>query len=155
MKNSESSNKHELVAYCGLYCGDCGGYSEDIAHAAKKLKEQLEKYKYELTVKAMFADHFKDYREFQKNLEFLTQMKCPIVCTQRNNPECAVWHCCREKGLQGCYECSSFEQCDILRNKLGPIFYDACMANLRNIQKLGIDVWIEKGKRYWFSCDVE
>ena len=148
-------DKRKLLAYCGLYCGDCAGYSQDIAKAAEQLKEQLEKYKFHLTVKAMFSEQFKNYDEFKKNLNFLTQMKCPAVCTQRDDTKCNVWHCCRDKGFAGCYECDEFENCDKIKNALGNIFFDACIANLRQIKEMGVDAWIENGKRFWFSCDVE
>ena len=149
------NNKSALIAYCGLYCEDCGGYSQDIAKAAEKLEAQLEKYKYYLTVQAMFSEQFKNYEEFTKNLNFLTQMKCPIICTQRDHTECNVWHCCREKGFAGCYECNEFEHCENIKNALGEIFYNACITNLKNIKEMGVDNWIENGTRYWFSCDVD
>jgi len=68
-------DKRKLVTYCGLYCGDCSGYSQDIAKVAQKLNVQLERYKYDLTVKAMFSKQFKDLDQFKENLIFLTQMK--------------------------------------------------------------------------------
>lgn len=29
----------ELLAYCGLYCGDCGAFTSEITEAAIKLKK--------------------------------------------------------------------------------------------------------------------
>lgn len=40
------TKKENLVAYCGLYCGDCAGYTKDLAKAAKQLKTQIDKYKF-------------------------------------------------------------------------------------------------------------
>jgi len=147
--------KEKLVAYCGLYCGDCAGYTKDLAKAAKQLKSQIEKYKFHLTVEAMFSEQFNNYEEFVKNLEFMTQLECPTVCTQRDTTQCKIWHCCREKNYSGCYDCDEFDTCEKIRNALGELFFDACIENLRQIKAMGVREWIEKGRRYWFSCDVE
>ncbi|MFX0148347.1 MAG: hypothetical protein ACFE8E_11460 [Candidatus Hodarchaeota archaeon] len=46
--------KRELLAYCGLYCGDCGGFSGEISDAAIKLNQKLKKYKFERSAKYLF-----------------------------------------------------------------------------------------------------
>ena len=45
--------RKNLLAYCGLYCGDCAGYSGEIADAAKNLVELLEKYRFDRTAKSL------------------------------------------------------------------------------------------------------
>jgi len=149
------TKKENLVAYCGLYCGDCAGYTKDLAKAAKQLKTQIDKYKFNLTVEAMFSEQLKHYDEFKKNLDFMTQLACPIICTQREDARCEIWHCCRDKNYAGCYECKDFETCEKIPNALGEHFFDACIVNLKQIKEMGVRDWIDKGKRYWFSCDVE
>ena len=39
-------DKIKLLAHCGLYCGDCAGFSGDIASAAIKLKVTLCAYNF-------------------------------------------------------------------------------------------------------------
>ena len=41
--------RKDLLAYCGLYCGDCLGYTGVIADAAKNLMMVLKKYKFDRT----------------------------------------------------------------------------------------------------------
>ncbi len=36
-----SDNSKKLVAYCGLYCGDCFGYKGKITELAKDLRNEL------------------------------------------------------------------------------------------------------------------
>ena len=53
--------KKDLLAYCGLYCGDCGGFSGEIAEAAINLNKKLIEYKFELTAKYLFPEKLKEY----------------------------------------------------------------------------------------------
>ena len=54
----ESKN---LLTYCGLYCGDCAGYSGELADTAQNLMHALEKYKFERTAKCLFSEKLKEY----------------------------------------------------------------------------------------------
>jgi len=38
-----------LIAYCGLYCGDCIGYRQKAADLARDLRKELRKTKFEKT----------------------------------------------------------------------------------------------------------
>ncbi|MGZ7210386.1 MAG: hypothetical protein ACXVHV_10935 [Methanobacterium sp.] len=40
-----------LVSYCGLYCGDCHGYTGSIADLARDLRKELRKYKFKEVAK--------------------------------------------------------------------------------------------------------
>ena len=62
--DEDMNDNTKLLAYCGLYCGDCAGYSGEIADRAKDLKKVIEKYKFELTAKSMFSQKLKDYDDF-------------------------------------------------------------------------------------------
>ena len=53
-----------LLAYCGLYCGDCAGYTGAIADAAEALKKAVEENKFERTARELFADELGEYDEF-------------------------------------------------------------------------------------------
>lgn len=39
----------DLIAYCGLYCGDCIGYRQKAADLARDLRKELRKTKFEKT----------------------------------------------------------------------------------------------------------
>jgi hypothetical protein len=46
--------KAELVAYCGIYCGDCLGYTGVIADAAETFAAVLDRYQFERTAAWIF-----------------------------------------------------------------------------------------------------
>ncbi len=144
----------ELLAYCGLYCGDCAGYSGEIADAAQKLKDTTKRYKFHHTAKHLFPDKLRDYGELEKMVSFMTELRCPKICRkiEPNYVKCEISKCCREKGYYACHECDTFEACDKLKTLSG-LHGDSHIKNLRAIRKMGIDDWIEKGKRLWFADD--
>jgi hypothetical protein len=52
-----------LVAYCGLYCGDCHGFNGRIPDLARDLRKELRKHRYE-----KFAEFIAQYsfgKDFQ------------------------------------------------------------------------------------------
>ncbi|MDH4210759.1 MAG: DUF3795 domain-containing protein [candidate division WOR-3 bacterium] len=147
-------SKKELIAYCGLYCGDCAGYSGEIAEAAKKLKDTTQRYKFRQTAKNLFSKELKDYDTFCEMMDFMTQLKCPKTCRQikPNEVKCEISKCCRDNGFFACHECSTFERCDKL-GKMAGLHGDSCIKNLRSIKKMGIEAWSREGKRFWFADD--
>jgi prenyltransferase beta subunit len=148
-------NKKELLAYCGLYCGDCAGYSGEIADVAQNLKETLEKYKFHQTAKHLFPTELKDYDKLQQMIDFMTELNCIKTCRQKKDSEvkCGISKCCRDKGFFACYECSTFETCTSLET-LSSLHGDSHIKNLSAIREKGIDNWILRSKRLWFADDV-
>lgn len=146
--------KKNLIAYCGLYCGDCAGYSGEIAEAAKNLKEATQRYKFQQTAKHLFSEELKDYDEFSEMLDFMTKLKCPKTCREiePERVKCEISKCCRGKGFFTCHECSTFEECDKLEKMKG-LHGDSCIKNLRSIRQMGVEAWLRKGKRFWFADD--
>ncbi|MBU7045310.1 MAG: hypothetical protein HXS54_02650 [Theionarchaea archaeon] len=49
--------KKDLLAYCGLYCGDCLGYTGVIADAAETFINVLKTYKFDQTVTHIFPEN--------------------------------------------------------------------------------------------------
>jgi hypothetical protein len=150
-------SKKTLLAYCGIYCGDCLGYTGVIADAAKDFLKVLENYKFDRTVKCIFHEELKDYEKFSEMLKFMCGLKCPQPCRERESSavRCPIRKCCSEKGFYACYECNDFEICDKLKSFMKGLHADACVKNLRAIKKMGLDAWIRKGKRhcYWDKED--
>ncbi len=146
----------DLLACCGLYCGDCGGYSGEIAEKAKALIKTIKKFKFELTVKNMFTEQIKDYDEFFKNLEFVSGLKCPQTCRERKigSTDCKIRECCFGKGFFACYECKIFETCEKLE-VMKELYKDSCIQNLQAIKEMGLENWIENGKRLWFGSEMD
>ena len=144
----------ELLAYCGLYCADCAGYSGEIAASAINLKEQLTKYKFDRTRQVLFPYKLKDYDKFCDMLEFIMTLKCEKICRDKkdNETECKIRRCCKDKGFFACYECEGFEECETLKNQTN-LHGDALLKNFHAIKNMGLEKWVREGKRYWFADD--
>jgi hypothetical protein len=155
--NKKMENKKELLAYCGFYCGDCLGYTGLLAKRAKSLMTVLEKYRFEQIARSLFPKELKEYDRFHQMLGFMTGLKCPKICRERKEVEtsCQVKKCCIDKGFYACYECDDLETCDKLKSLFEGLHYDASVKNLKGIKEMGLEAWIEKGKRhhYWDEID--
>ena len=112
-----------LIAYCGLYCGDCFFYKGEIADLARDLRKKLREARLNRTYEefSKFAREFKNYPQIRK--------------------------CAQNRGIEGCWECDEFETCQKL-DFLRPNHGEAHLKNLRKIRKGGIERFLE-GKRYW------
>ncbi len=47
----------DLIAYCGLYCGDCFGYKLTVSEAAKSLRRELRTAKFGFLLVHSFGHH--------------------------------------------------------------------------------------------------
>ena len=52
------SNNEKLIAYCGLYCGDCFGYKGKIAELAKDLRKELRQEKFEIMINLTMSNQY-------------------------------------------------------------------------------------------------
>ena len=146
------TEERDLVAYCGLYCGDCFGYQGKIADLARDLRKELRLAKFDKTAELLsaipFFATFKDYHQCYEVLGALVKFRCKNTCRGGGGPPfCKMRKCCQKKGIEGCWQCDEFETCEKL-DTLKPNHGDAHLKNLRIIKKQGIDEFI-KGKRYW------
>jgi hypothetical protein len=146
----------ELLAYCGIYCGDCLGYTGVIADAAEDFRSVLEKYDFEKSAKAIFPDQLKDYDKTFDQITFMSGLRCPITCRERKdgNVDCEIRKCCISKSFFACYECNDFEVCEKLKVMEG-IHYKAMIKNLKEIKSMGLEEFISKKKahHYWDKED--
>ncbi|MEW5759654.1 MAG: DUF3795 domain-containing protein [Candidatus Thermoplasmatota archaeon] len=145
--NKQNKN---LVAYCGLYCGDCFFYKAEIADLAGDLRKKLREAKLNLNYKefSKFAKEFKNYPQCYEVLGAMVKMRCKKTCQNGGGPPfCKIRKCCQRKNIQGCWQCEGFETCEKL-DFLKPTHKEAHIKNLRIIKKQGIDKFIG-GKRYW------
>ena len=145
-----SNNIEELIAYCGLYCGDCFGYKGKIAELAKDLRKELRQEKFEIMIKGIPFKALKNYKECYDVLGILVRLRCTNACRGGSgNPFCKIRKCCQKEGIEGCWICNDFETCEKL-DSLKVNHGDAHIKNLRIIKKKGIDKFL-KGKKYWYS----
>ena len=147
------SGKADLVTYCGIYCGDCLGYTGVIAEATDSFLDVLDKYKFYMTARNVFPKELGDYDRLIDMLLFMSELKCHKTCRERTDEEasCVVRDCCNERGLFSCHECSGFEGCETLGSVLGGLHLGACLQNLREMREIGLEAWLRDGRRhhYW------
>ncbi len=140
----------EFTAYCGLYCGDCIPFNQSLFNAAERLREELDRRQFDkyAELKSRKNKVFNDYGTFKKVLSELIDLRCARTCINNGgNPDCRIRGCVHRKGLNGCWECSDFESCDLLE----PSLYhgDTPRHNLRLIKEYGVENWADKrGKHY-------
>jgi len=149
----EKTGEKNLIGYCGLYCGDCYGYKGKIPDLARDLRKELKQAKLDeragkMSTNSFFAA-FKYYPQCYELLGTMVKLRCKKACRGDGGPPlCKIRECCREKGLEGCWQCADFETCktmDFLKN-----FHeeDAHLKNLRILKKTGVESFLG-GKRYW------
>jgi len=113
----------------------------------------LDKYKFERSAECVLPDQLHDYGRFYEIVGFMTGLKCPMTCRERedNNVACEVRKCCIDNNFYACYECDDFESCDKLKSLMDGLHYDSSLKNLKAIKAMGLEVWLTRGKRhhYW------
>lgn len=146
-------DNHNLVAYCGLYCGDCYGYRGKIADLAKDLRKELRAAKFDKMAEVLveagpFFNVFKNYKTCYEVLGAMVKLRCKKACRGGGGPPfCKIRACCQKKNIEGCWQCNEFESCEKL-DFLKPFHKDAHLKNLRKIKKEGVEIFL-KGKKYW------
>jgi len=149
-----SKNKIHMIAYCGLYCGDCFGHAGTIADLARDLRKELRRARFDMTAEFLstieYFEKFKDYQKCYDVLGALVKLRCGRVCKDGGGPPfCKMRKCCQKKEYEGCWECDDLETCEKL-DFLKPSHGDAHIKNLRKIKKKGVDEFLA-GKKLWYS----
>jgi hypothetical protein len=141
-----------LIAYCGLYCGDCFGYKGTIADLARDLRKELRQVRFDRTARGL-SKYFKQFENYDQCYELLglfVKFRCKRTCHNGGGPPfCKIRTCCVKKGLYGCWECSEFETCKKLKFLVG-VHGEGHVRNLRILKKKGVKAFL-KGKKYWFA----
>ncbi|MFA5364798.1 MAG: DUF3795 domain-containing protein [Candidatus Bathyarchaeia archaeon] len=143
-----------LIAYCGLYCGDCHGFNGRIPDLARDLRKELRASRYDKFAEFIstfsFGKDFKDYTECYKVLGAMVGFRCRKGCRAGGgSPFCKIRVCAQKKELEGCWLCTEFEDCKKLEF-LVPVHGDAHVKNLRALKRNGTDGFL-CGKRYWYN----
>ena len=151
---NEKKDDTNLIAFCGLYCGDCHGYAGEIPDLARDLRKKLREGHYDKFASFIstysFGKDFKYYDECYKVLGAMVKFRCRTGCRNGGgSPFCKIRKCVQKKGLNGCWECSDFETCKELQF-LEPVHGDAHIKNLRKIKKSGRAEFV-KVKTLWYN----
>ncbi len=149
----EEGNSH-LIAYCGLYCGDCFRYKGNLADLARDLRKELREAKFDKTAEFMssfsFFKVFKNYPQCYEVLGALVKMRCKHGCKEGGGPPfCKIRQCCQKLSIDGCWQCEDFESCEKL-DFLRPAHGEAHLKNLKLIKKRGVPAFLA-GKRFWVA----
>ena len=135
------TERTELVAYCGLYCGACAIKNGQIRDTAKALQQMLKAYGYAqwAPMMAEFVPATKHYPEFEGVLAWLMAQDCEGCLAGGGNPACAIRICAREKGFAGCWECA-----EVACEKLPEIDqgYPDVVESRQRIREVGLDAWL-------------
>jgi len=132
----------DLITYCGAYGGTCArwrGYTvfRDLAAVfAEWVDTQGYQYWMPTEVKEF------DYTEFRKALDFFSKKDTWLVCQKcckggDANPDCEIRKCCKNRGLDVCFDCSEFP-CDKVRGDTKMI------ERAKEYKKLGKDEWLQQ-----------
>jgi hypothetical protein len=137
-----------LVAFCGLYCGDCPVYTRTIADRARDLRAVLRQTRFDIFARKIPTEQYQHYAECYECLGAMTKMRCRQTCRDRSsNAKCKIRKCCLNRGYEGCWECAEFEGCENLA-WLKTVHEDSHVKNLRIVARHGIAGLVE-GKRNW------
>jgi len=141
-----------MIAPCGLYCGDCFAHQGKIADLARDLRKELRSAKFERYAEEMsklsWFEAFGKYADCYECMGAMVKFRCKKGCRNGGgNPYCKMKSCPEKKGYEGCWECDSFEDCKHL-DFLNPTHMDAHRKNLRRLNKKGKEGFL-KGKRDW------
>lgn len=145
-----SKENKNLIACCGLYCGDCPFHKTEgnIPNLARDLRKVLRQNNFEVIAKEIPFKEFKDYKKCYECLGAMVKLRCKRACKSGGgNPFCKIRKCSQKKGYEGCWECSDFEKCGKLK-QMTTVHKNALLLNLKNIRRHGLSRFI-KGKRYW------
>ena len=145
-------NEKDLLACCGLYCGDCFIYQGKIADLSRDLRKELRQSRFDKAAASLaevpFFAVLKNYPQCYEVLGALVRFRCRRACRGGGGPpNCRIRKCCQKKGIDGCWQCDEFVTCSKL-DDLNAMHGDAHRKNLNIIKKQGLDGLIQ-GKRYW------
>ena len=140
------ANKTDLIAYCGLYCGQCQGYTQIPANLAKDLKKELTKGKFDkvsdILAKMPGFEGFKYYQQGFELLESITKLRCKGCRKGGGSPKCKIRICAKKNKYKGCWQCLKFEDCDkfVLLQEDNQKTY---LKNLRKLKKTGLEKFVK------------
>ena len=121
-----------LLAYCGIDCSKCFGYTKTISEGAKQLRRTMRAEKMKQVWPSI--PFLGDYDAFKKDLDALAGLRCRGCLEGGGNPFCKIRKCCLKRGYRSCAQCDEFESC-VKLTILEPGHKDEHLKNLRKIKR--------------------
>jgi hypothetical protein len=136
---------HAQVAYCGLFCGHCIIRQGMLHQSASDLLREIDRPEFQKLARGLpviLPEEFEPLAKLpdcRQVLVSLTNLDCTAICREDGGSKsCGIRQCCRRKGIEGCWLCGQFENCQTLA-WLNPVNGDAHLQNLRTIRDRGMD----------------
>ena len=125
------------VAYCGIYCPNCGMRNR-LPERAAALLETMKVGQWE-----EFGPDIEGFTPFWKFLNYLTDTSVTKGCQADNcgNPECGIRLCAKEKDVAACPMCADFP-CEMIVSftKSEPtVLFDGM-----RMKEIGLEKWVEE-----------
>ena len=148
-----SGQRLKMIAYCGLFCGDCLRYRSKITDTARVLLLELEKqefYKY-AQVKMKFDEEFKNYSLYVDMLKKIIGLECKRSCREGHGCaafECQILKCCVENQYEGCWECERLVGCDKF-DFLKPFHGETPKNNCIDLHNNGFENFVSRKQAFY------
>jgi hypothetical protein len=141
--------KEDMLAPCGLYCGDCPFYKGEVADLARDLRKKLREYRFDRIAEALPFPAFEGYPVCYETLGGMVKLRCRRGC-RTGGPPCNIKDCAERKGFAGCWECDDFASCAKLEKRLAVAHGTAHLYNLRKLKRGGVEAFLA-GPRKWYA----
>ncbi len=128
---------NQKLGRCGVYCGQCRAYTEEVVNLAKQFKQWVESdYSW-----LKDADESFDYENFLKGIDWFENSKCP-GCRNSAESWCEVKKCGKiQKDLiDNCLICDEISECphtEYQRNRYSYLF-----NHIEFIKKHGLEKFL-------------
>ena len=142
-----------LLAYCGLFCGDCIRYGSKAFDLANELYLELGLIKFNeyAKIKSKEIKTLKFCSEMMNTLNAINKLKCDIPCRLGGDGclnKCEIVKCVNSKSYNGCWECQNFEKCEKFEF-LKPFHGNGPQKNCESILKYGFDNWTNHRTKFY------
>ena len=140
----------DLITYCGLYGGVCARWCEYTIFRdfAGVFAEWVDVKGYQHWMPSEVKEF--DYTEFREGLDFFSRKDTWLVCRKcckggDGRPDCEIRQCCKEHGLDVCFDCKEFPCSKIIEHM------PTAIDRAKEYKRVGKDEWlqqeIEKAKK--------
>jgi hypothetical protein len=133
---------NQKLARCGIYCGQCRAYTEEVTDLAQKFKKWVEQdYNWLKDVEESF-----DFDNFVKGLNWFINSTCP-GCRNATESWCDVKKCdkIQQNTIDNCLVCDEFSECpytDYQRKRYSYLF-----KHISFIKKEGLNSFLEEEEK--------